>query len=98
MCVPMYILKIFLVTNKSIIYLHSFYCSVVDGGWSSWTEGSCTKNCGGGTKQFTRSCNNPTPSCGGLSCIGNSTYEEECNKFCCRGKVITCLHNWLQWI
>ena len=62
---------------------------VVDGGWSAWTEGSCSKACGGGIKQFTRSCNNPTPSCGGLSCIGNSTYEEECNKFCCRGKITT---------
>ena len=38
--------------------------------------------------RFNRTCNNPTPSCGGLSCTGNSTREEACNEHCCRGKII----------
>ena len=65
-----------------------FESSVVHGGWSSWTQGSCSKTCGGGLRRYTRSCNNPTPSCEGLSCRGNSTHEEACNEFCCRGKII----------
>ena len=59
---------------------------LVNGGWSSWTQGACNKTCGGGIMRFNRTCTNPTPSCGGLPCIGNSTREESCNEFCCSGK------------
>ena len=50
--------------------------SVVDGGWSSWTEGSCSETC---IRIDTRTCNNPTPYCGGLPCEGSSTHEEPCS-------------------
>ena len=35
-----------------------------------------------------RTCNNPTPSCGGVYCRGISTHEETCNELCCRGKIL----------
>ncbi len=44
-------------------------CTPVNGGWSQWSE------CVSGTR--TRTCNNPTPSCGGLSCTGASV--ENCS-------------------
>ena len=64
-------------------------CSVVDGGWSSWIEGSCSKSCGGGIRIDTRTCDNPTPDCEGLSCEGSSTHEEQCNQFCCPSKYLS---------
>ena len=66
-----------------------FDSSVVDGGWSLWTQGPCSKTCGGGMQEYTRTCNNPTPLCSGLSCRGNNTREESCNAFCCSGKDLT---------
>ena len=66
----------------------NYDCSLVDGGWSSWTQGTCSKRCGGGIIRFNRTCNNPTPSCRGLPCRGISVHEESCNEFCCRGKDI----------
>ena len=51
-------------------------------------KGPCSKTCGGGTLKFIRTCNNPTPSCGGIHCRGIGIHEEACNKFCCRGKVV----------
>jgi len=42
----------------------------VDGGWSDWSTKST--QCGASGSQ-TRSCNNPTPSCGGSNCSGPST-------------------------
>jgi len=57
-------------------------CSVtpVNGGWSAWADtSSCTVACGGGTKSQGRSCNNPTPSCGGASCSGSTTQAVACN-------------------
>ena len=62
-------------------------CSVVDGGWSSWTEGSCSKTCGDGIRIDNRTCNNPTPNCGGLHCTGSSTREKPCNESCCPSKI-----------
>ena len=69
------------------------YC-VVDGGWSSWVTGPCTKTCGGGTHAITRRCSNPTPSCGGSNCTGPSFRESVCKNSCCRGKIIKtlCIH------
>ena len=75
-------------TYVGIVYKLYFDSSVVDGGWSSWIHGACSKTCGGGIRNATRICNNPIPSCGGLPCRGNSTHEEVCNKICCPGKTI----------
>ena len=57
---------------------------IVDGGWSSWSAwGTCSKSCGGGTQTRTRTCTNPAPYCGGLSCSGASSEDQSCNTQIC---------------
>ena len=59
----------------------------VDGGWSSWITGPCSKTCGGGMQTKTRVCDNPKRSCGGKQCEGSSTDSIKCNDFCCPSKM-----------
>ena len=62
--------------------------TLVDGGWSSWSPGLCSKTCGGGTLKRTRLCDNPKPSCGGKECKGPSSDNSvKCNEFCCPGRI-----------
>ena len=61
---------------------------VVDGGWSPWRLGPCSKTCGGGLQNITRVCDNPEPSCGGNICSGLSVYQNSCNIHCCPGKLV----------
>ena len=70
--------------------------SIVDGGWSSWTYGSCSKTCGGGTQRMTRHCNNPTPYCEGKDCYGKDVDQRSCNNQCCPGKIIHNLHKYIR--
>jgi hypothetical protein len=58
-------------------------CTPVAGGWSDWSWTSCSKACGGGTRDGTRSCSNPTPACGGADCVGEATTQETCNTQAC---------------
>ncbi|KAM6156508.1 complement component C7 [Erethizon dorsatum] len=47
----------------------------IDGGWSCWSSwGPCVQ----GKKTRTRECNNPYPSAGGKSCIGETTESRQC--------------------
>ena len=78
-----------------VIHIKKFYnmhiCFIiVDGGWSSWRLGPCSKTCGGGTQNYTRVCDNPKPSCGGKKCDGPSVHihQDKCNDICCPGKII----------
>jgi len=57
----------------------------VDGGWSTWSYGGCSKTCGGGTQRGTRSCNNPPPSNGGKNCVGSGVTNTQCNTKPCPG-------------
>ena len=76
-----------------------FYC-VVDGGWSKWEHGPCTKTCGGGTMSMIRQCNNPEPSCGGNVCVGSSIVllEASCSDLCCPGKKIRIILDFTVWL
>jgi hypothetical protein len=59
-------------------------CQAVNGEWSEWDCGGCSEACGGGVINCTRTCNNPSPSCGGAECAGQSTKQESCNtEPCC---------------
>ena len=69
-------------------YCNKYHC-VVDGGWSSWRRGPCSKSCGGGTRQRTRVCNNPQPDCGGKECHGPIVDVESCNTNIYPGKTFT---------
>lgn len=56
----------------------------VDGGWSDWVYGDCTKECDGGKKSKTRTCDNPPPSGGGKECVGKSEDTPvACNTITC---------------
>ena len=57
--------------------------SIIDGGWSSYTESVCSASCGGGIKTFTRTCTNPIPQNGGANCVGSSSYTQSCNTHSC---------------
>ncbi|XP_063151784.1 complement component C7 [Candoia aspera] len=48
---------------------------VIDGGWSCWSSWS---PCTAGRKSRSRSCNNPFPSGGGRSCVGESLQNPKC--------------------
>ena len=57
-----------------------------DGVFSDWIDvGNCTRECGGGTQEQIRVCDNPRPSCGGRNCIGLKTQVVQCNLQCCPG-------------
>lgn len=51
----------------------------VDGEWTAWSSyGQCSKQCGQGTMERTRSCSNPSPVHGGKSCAGNPKESKSC--------------------
>ncbi|CAC5422954.1 Neurotrypsin,Scavenger receptor cysteine-rich type 1 protein M130,Deleted in malignant brain tumors 1 protein,Coadhesin,Thrombospondin-1,Mucin-like protein,Hemicentin-1,Thrombospondin-2,Scavenger receptor cysteine-rich domain-containing group B protein,Soluble scavenger receptor cysteine-rich domain-containing protein SSC5D [Mytilus coruscus] len=78
----------------------TFQCSQincpVDGGWSEWVVWSvCSSSCGSGVKTRTRQCNDPTPSYGGVSCIGRNKDSNSCNTYEC--PVNGQWGNWQEW-
>ena len=72
---------------------------LVDCSWNSWQSwSSCTKSCGGGTKQKTRTKNNAV--CGGADCTGNDVVQTNCNTHCCTGKLSSPIlfKNYVYWM
>jgi hypothetical protein len=57
----------------------------VDGGWSPYVNGTCSKTCGGGVVVQTRICTNPAPQNGGLNCTGPPAQGLPCNTQPCPG-------------
>lgn len=63
--------------------------SIVDGGWSDWTQwGDCSVTCGGGEKYRYRNCTNPKPQFGGDNCTGHTMEMHECGDTPCPGTVL----------
>ena len=59
----------------------------VHGGWSRWSGwGPCSKSCGTGSQERSRSCTQPAPKYGGKSCPGTAGEKRMCNKQACPGK------------
>ncbi|KAK3745499.1 hypothetical protein QZH41_001152 [Actinostola sp. cb2023] len=54
------------------------------GQWGRWGEwGSCDKDCGYGTQQRKRVCDEPKPRYGGNKCSGADTQKRMCNMLAC---------------
>ena len=62
---------------------------IVDGGWSDWIPGECSRTCGTGISWHTRECNDPRPAHGGKNCVGLNRLLNYCKKGCCPGTVFT---------
>ena len=59
----------------------------MDGSWSVFSPyGKCSKDCGLGKQERTRSCTNPLPKHGGEQCIGEPTQSQECKVKECPSK------------
>jgi len=72
-------------TENLIISLLS--SSTVHGELSEWSPwGNCTTLCGGGVRYRSRECDNPSPSNGGNSCVGEMQRSESCNINRCPSK------------
>ena len=57
------------------------------GNWSDWRNvTACSKSCGGGELNQTRTCTNPAPSNGGEDCKGESVRSKKCNLQLCPGR------------
>ncbi|XP_044747141.1 uncharacterized protein LOC123308512 [Coccinella septempunctata] len=54
-----------------------------DGGWSRWSDWTCSVPCGGGDGFKTRSCTNPPPNVRGRLCVGAPAATGRCNDFEC---------------
>jgi len=54
--------------------------TISDGGWTEWGAWTrCTRTCGNGTQTHSRTCTNPRPSGGGVTCIGIARETQFCN-------------------
>ncbi|XP_076099012.1 SCO-spondin-like isoform X4 [Mytilus galloprovincialis] len=52
----------------------------IDGMWSEWISWTdCSGSCGGGRKERSRSCSNPSPQYGGRTCVGDKIVSSICN-------------------
>ena len=54
--------------------------TISDGGWTQWGAWTkCTRTCGNGTQSHSRTCTNPRPSGGGVTCVGIASETQSCN-------------------
>ncbi|XP_028401625.1 uncharacterized protein LOC114524674 [Dendronephthya gigantea] len=70
----------------------------VDGNFTAWARWSnCSRNCGIGIQERTRSCSKPKKQGEGKDCIGNSTETRSCNiTLHCPG-TYNCTSLWSNW-
>ena len=73
--------------NFSSVFTYDFI--VANGEWGCWGPYSeCSATCGNGTKTRARKCNNPPPSGGGSSCIGDMEEIKTCDAGYCPSECI----------
>ena len=84
-----FLIKIFKCDHLGVlgILLTSFYsiCAIVDCEWDEWTNGTCSKSCGGGLMTRTRKPKRDAAH-GGKNCTGDPRIHESCNVQECPGK------------
>merc|ERR1712002_409918 len=80
----------------------AFYCRRTckkcdpNGHWTNWSEWSaCSKTCGAGEKEQTRTCTNPKPQHGGKPCEGENKATASCNDGPC--PIDGGWSNWGKW-
>ena len=74
-------------TIFSSVFTYDFI--VANGEWGCWGPYSeCSATCGNGTKTRARKCNNPPPSGGGSSCIGEVEEIKTCHAGYCPSEYI----------
>ena len=59
-------------------------CKKVDCEWNDWTNGACSKSCGGGIRTNVRT-ERVSKAHGGKPCEGAASVEENCNAQGCPG-------------
>ena len=69
-----------------VVVVVVLFLVAIDGGYTEWSESECSVTCGEGTKILTRTCTNPSPSCGGKNCseLGPDFMTIPCNEGECR--------------
>ena len=72
--------------NLFIILKCLCFFIIVDGGWSAWSKWStCSTSCGPGAKSRSRTCSNPAPKYGGMTCTGERSDKAGCTIKPCPG-------------
>lgn len=67
----------------------------IDGNWGHWSPyTSCAGQCGWGSHERFRVCNNPAPQFGGKTCFGNELETAECDT----GRPCAINGNWGLWL
>ena len=61
--------------------------NIVDCEWNEWIHGTCSKPCGGGTRNNTREERVPD-AYGGKPCEGAAAIDEPCNIQECPGQIL----------
>ena len=72
--------------NRALNDLFIPICDIVHCQWSEWTNGTCTKSCGSGSRTNVRT-KKVAAANGGDECVGSSTAEKNCNTQNCPGNL-----------
>ncbi|XP_065674683.1 uncharacterized protein LOC136091274 isoform X2 [Hydra vulgaris] len=73
----------------NVRYLENNKICQVNGGWTKWSSWTlCSQPCQGGVKTRYRSCTNPVPKYGGLSCNGSNADEINCYSDKCKNVTV----------
>jgi len=71
--------------------------NAINGGYSGWNYGACSKTCGGGTRQLSRTCTNPAPNVNGAACVGAATTSQSCNTQACPTSLVAPVNHHIKY-
>lgn len=84
----------------SIIWYTCLVCLIaclVDGAWSEWTTTGCSVSCGVGRMYRNRSCSDPEPQYGGITCQGVASEYFKCELPRCPGNYLRLVQSEWAW-